>query len=55
MWDVLGHVACIRERINVYRILVEKSKQTDNVEDLGSHGVDNIKMGFTEIGWKVAQ
>jgi hypothetical protein len=55
MQQVLGHVARIREWINVYRILVKKSKETDNLEDLGSHGVDNIKMSFKEIGWEGAQ
>ena len=31
---VRGYVALIQERINVYRILVEKSKETDNLEEL---------------------
>jgi hypothetical protein len=48
-------VARIRERVTIYRILVEKSKETDNLEDLGSHRIDNIKMGFKEIGWEGEQ
>jgi hypothetical protein len=52
---VLDHVGRIRERINVYRILVEKSKGTDNLAELGSHRVENGKMGFKEIGWEGAQ
>jgi len=36
-------------------ILVEKSKEIDDLEDLGSDGVHNIKMGFKEIGWKGAE
>ena len=35
MWDVLGHVGRLRGRINVYRVLVEKSKETDNLEEIG--------------------
>jgi hypothetical protein len=34
---------------------MEKSNETDNLEDLGSHRVDNIKMCFKEIGWEGAQ
>ena len=36
MWHVLGHVARIPDGINVYGVLVEKFKERDKLEDLGS-------------------
>jgi hypothetical protein len=46
-----GHVACMGEKRNAYRILVGKSEGT---RPLGKHRrtwEDNIKMDLREIGW----
>jgi len=42
----LGHIACIREMRNTYKIIIKKLKETDHLEDLGVGG--SIKMDRRE-------
>jgi hypothetical protein len=46
-----GHVACIREKRNPYRILLGKSKGKRRLGRIRSN--DNIKISLREIGWSV--
>jgi hypothetical protein len=42
----------MREKRNVYRLLVGKPKERDHYEDLGlGRWVDNIRMDLGEVGW----
>jgi hypothetical protein len=47
------HVACVREAINAYRILVEKSTGRRPLRRLRPTWEDNIKMDYIETIWKV--
>jgi hypothetical protein len=49
MWWA-GHVACMGEERNVYRVLMGSQKKRDHLE---IHGVDGrIRMDLREIGWR---
>jgi hypothetical protein len=46
-----GHVAGMREKMNVYRILVGKPEGKRPLGRPRLRRVDNIKMDIREIGW----
>jgi hypothetical protein len=46
-----GHVACIRERRNAYRILVGKPQGKRPLERPRRTWADNIKIDLREKGW----
>jgi hypothetical protein len=46
-----GHVAQMREKRNVYRILVGKPEEKRPLGKQRRRWVDNIKVDFLEIGW----
>jgi hypothetical protein len=45
-----GHVACMGDRRNVYRLLVEKPEGKRPLESPGRRREDGIKMDLREIG-----
>jgi hypothetical protein len=49
-----GHVACLhgREMKNAYKILVGKSKGSNQLEDLSVNEKNGIRMNLREIGWE---
>jgi hypothetical protein len=46
-----GHVARIGEKRNAYRLLVGKSEERKPLGRPRRRWVDNIRMGFGEVGW----
>jgi hypothetical protein len=46
-----GHVACMRERRNVYRVLMGKPKGKRPLERPRRRWEDGLKMDLREIGW----
>jgi hypothetical protein len=46
-----GHVACMREKRNAYRILVGKPEGKRPLGRLRHRWEDNIEMDLREIGW----
>jgi hypothetical protein len=48
-----GHVACIAEGRNVYRVLVGKPKEKRQLGRSRRRREDGIKIDLTEIGWGV--
>ena len=48
----VGHVACMEEKRNTYRILVGKSEVKGPLAGLRHRWEDNIKVALKEIGWK---
>jgi len=47
---LVGHVACLRERRGIYRVLVGKSEGTRPLGRPRRRWEDNIKMGLREFG-----
>jgi hypothetical protein len=50
MWA--GHVACMEENRKVYRVLVGKQKERDNLEDQGVDGGMGSKLIFRRLAWR---
>jgi hypothetical protein len=50
--DLKGHVACMREMINAYKLLVGTSESTRLVRRSGRRCEDNIRMYLRGIGRK---
>jgi hypothetical protein len=48
-----GHIACIRETRNAYKVLVGKSEGKRPFVILRHRWEDNIKMDVKEMGWEV--
>jgi hypothetical protein len=48
----VGHVACLEEKRNTYRILVGKSEVKGPFAGLRNKWDDNIKIALKESGWK---
>jgi hypothetical protein len=48
-----GHVACMEEGRNVYRVLVGKPERKRPLEKPRRRWENGIKMGLREIGWGV--
>jgi hypothetical protein len=46
-----GHVACLGEKINAYRILMGKPEEKSTLRRPRHRWEDNIKMDLREIGW----
>jgi hypothetical protein len=51
--DLAGHVACMGEMRNAYRIVVENQKGRDHLEDLGIDGKIILEWILWETGWMV--
>jgi hypothetical protein len=49
----VGHMTCVGEKRNAYRILVGKTEGKSLPERLGCRWEDSIKMDLKEIIWKV--
>jgi hypothetical protein len=47
----VGHVTCIGEKRNAYRILVGKPEGNRQLRRPRHRWEDNIRMDFREIGW----
>jgi hypothetical protein len=50
---LVGHVACMREEIKVYVVLVGKSEGKRPLGRLRHRWEDGIRMDLREIGWGV--
>jgi hypothetical protein len=48
-WE--GHVACVKEKMNAYRVLVGKPEGQRSLRRSRYRWKDNIKMDLREIGW----
>ena len=46
-----GHVVCMRDKRNGYRILLRKSEEKSQLGRTRCRWVDNIKMDLQEVEW----